>query len=92
MQEGSLQMGAREPRRGQIPIKATTNHHQTLRLPSSFTKDQSKRTNQQQDSPPMKDPALGDDSLVDLGSRIEGEDHRIPPEPMEEVSQEMELE
>lgn len=60
MQEGSLQMGAREPRRGQIP--------------------------------PMKDPALGDDSLVDLGSRIEGEDHRIPPEPMEEVSQEMELE
>lgn len=40
----------------------------------------------------MKDPALGDDPLVDLGRGMKGKGYRVSPEPSKEISQEMDLE
>ncbi|RRT46107.1 hypothetical protein B296_00043593 [Ensete ventricosum] len=48
--------------------------------------------NQTADSPPVEDPAHGDDPLVDSRRGIEGEDDGVPPEPPQKIAQEVELE
>lgn len=43
-------------------------------------------------APPVKDQALGDDPLVDLGGRVECKNHRTAPAPANEVADDVALE
>lgn len=84
-------MGARKPRRYQIPKKSIAADYPSTQpsVNGIIPKEPIKQT---AGSPSMEDPAHGDDPLVDSRRGIEGEDDGVPPEPPQKIAQEVELE